>query len=47
MKLTIKVGDVLNEKVDVLICTANPGLQMTGGVNGDLLQRGETVSGMN
>ena len=40
MKLTIKVGDVLNEGVDVLICTANPGLQMTGGVNGELLQRG-------
>jgi hypothetical protein len=32
MKLIVKTGDVLNEVVDVLICTANPTL---GAVKGD------------
>jgi O-acetyl-ADP-ribose deacetylase len=40
MKVTVKQGDVLDEIVDVLICTANPTLGMSGGVNGALLQRG-------
>ena len=44
MKVIVKSGDVLDEKVDVLICTANPLLRMSGGVNGMLLQRdGRTV----
>jgi len=40
MKLIVKQGDVLDEAVDVLICTANPTLSMSGGVNGALLSRG-------
>ena len=40
MKLIIRQGDVLEEQVDVLICTANPTLGMTGGVNGALYTRG-------
>lgn len=34
MKITIKVGDVLAESADVLIATANPWLNLSGGVNG-------------
>jgi O-acetyl-ADP-ribose deacetylase (regulator of RNase III) len=40
MRTLVKVGDVLDEEVDILICTANPMLRMTGGVNGALLARG-------
>src|SRR4026207_1548801 len=40
MKLIVKHGDVLDEAVDVLVCTANPTLSMSGGVNGALLSRG-------
>jgi O-acetyl-ADP-ribose deacetylase len=40
MKVVVKNGDVLDEVVDVLICTANPTLSMSGGVNGALLARG-------
>ncbi|MEO0250256.1 MAG: macro domain-containing protein [candidate division WOR-3 bacterium] len=40
MHLLVKTGDVLDECVDVLICTANPTLAMSGGVSGDLLNRG-------
>lgn len=40
MKVVVKRGDVLDEIVDILICTANPTLGMSGGVNGALLQRG-------
>ena len=40
MKVIVKQGDVLDEAVDVLICTANPTLGMSGGVNGALLARG-------
>lgn len=40
MRLIVKTGDVLDEAVDVLICTANPTLTMSGGVNGALLERG-------
>lgn len=36
MKVIVRQGDVLDENVDVLICTANPTLRMTGGVNGAL-----------
>ena len=40
MKLIVHQGDVLDERVDVLICTANVSLNMSGGVNGAILQRG-------
>lgn len=40
MKIIVKAGDVLDEEVDVLICTANPWLAMSGGVNGAILSRG-------
>jgi len=40
MRVVVKVGDVLEEDVDVLLCTANALLRMSGGVNGALLQRG-------
>jgi O-acetyl-ADP-ribose deacetylase (regulator of RNase III) len=40
MNLAIKTGDVLNEACDLLICTANPQLNMSGGVNGAILLRG-------
>src|SRR5262245_41642262 len=40
MKVIVKQGDVLDEAADVLICTANPLLNMSGGVNGAILQRG-------
>ena len=34
MKIIVKVGDVLAETADVLISTANPWLNLSGGVNG-------------
>lgn len=34
MKVAIKIGDVLNESADVLVSTANPWLNLSGGVNG-------------
>ena len=40
MKCTVKVGDVLEERADVLICPANPWLSLSGGVNGAILVRG-------
>ena len=40
MGVVVKTGDVLDEEVDVLLCTANALLRMSGGVNGALLQRG-------
>jgi O-acetyl-ADP-ribose deacetylase (regulator of RNase III) len=40
MQISVKVGDVLDEAADALICTANPWLNMSGGVNGALLLRG-------
>lgn len=40
MEIEIEVGDILDVRVDALICSANPLLRMTGGVNGALLQRG-------
>jgi len=38
--ITVKVGDVLDEPADVLICSANPWLNLSGGVNGAILLRG-------
>src|SRR6516162_2484004 len=45
MKIEILVGDVLDVPADVLISTANPWLQMTGGVNLKIIlrPRGEDV----
>ena len=45
MKTEVLVGDVLNVAADVLISTANPWLQMTGGVNLAIMvrPRGEFV----
>lgn len=40
LTLTIKQGDVLDEAVDVLVATGNVKLQMTGGVNGAIFERG-------
>jgi O-acetyl-ADP-ribose deacetylase (regulator of RNase III) len=40
MQSEVKVGDVLDEPADVLISTANPWLNVSGGVNGAILLRG-------
>jgi O-acetyl-ADP-ribose deacetylase (regulator of RNase III) len=39
-KISIKIGDLLDETADVIISTANPWLNMSGGVNGAILSRG-------
>ena len=46
MKVEILVDDVLDVPADVLISTANPWLQMTGGVNLKIILRpqGEFVA---
>lgn len=43
MEVIVRLGDVLDEHVDILICTANPTLGMSGGVNGALYLRGGEV----
>jgi O-acetyl-ADP-ribose deacetylase len=45
MEIEVLVGDVLDVPADVLISTANPWLQMTGGVNLKIIlrPRGEIV----
>jgi len=40
LKCLVKVDDVLDEPADVLICPANPWLNLSGGVNGAILMRG-------
>lgn len=40
MRTIVKQGDILAERVDVLVCTANPQLNMSGGLNGEILGRG-------
>lgn len=40
MHTIVKQGDILEEVVDVLISTANPQLNMSGGINGEILCRG-------
>ena len=40
MNVRIVVGDVLDQAADVLISTANPQLNLSGGVNGAILLRG-------
>jgi len=41
MEIEIKTGDVLDEHADVLIATANPQLNMSGGVSGAIKPYGE------
>jgi O-acetyl-ADP-ribose deacetylase len=36
---TVKCGNILDEPADVLICSANVSLNLSGGVGADLLQR--------
>jgi O-acetyl-ADP-ribose deacetylase (regulator of RNase III) len=40
MNVTVVVGDVLDQAADVLVCPANPWLNMSGGVGGAVLARG-------
>lgn len=40
VRITVQSGDILDEPVDVLICSANPFLNLSGGVNGAILLRG-------
>lgn len=39
MKWCVKSGDILDEPADVLICSANPFLNLSGGVGGSFLLR--------
>jgi O-acetyl-ADP-ribose deacetylase (regulator of RNase III) len=39
MRCTIKQGDILDEPADVLVCSANVFLNLSGGVGGELLLR--------
>ena len=39
-EIAVKVGDLLDEAADVIVSTANPWLNMSGGVNGAVLSRG-------
>ncbi|MEZ6068770.1 MAG: macro domain-containing protein [Pirellulales bacterium] len=39
MNIVVHVGDILDHPADVLICTANPWLNMSGGVDGAVVAR--------
>jgi O-acetyl-ADP-ribose deacetylase (regulator of RNase III) len=39
MRWTIKTGNIIDEPADVLVCSANPHLTLSGGVGADLLAR--------
>ena len=39
MRCTLKAGNILDEPADVLVCSANPHLTLSGGVGADLLAR--------
>jgi O-acetyl-ADP-ribose deacetylase (regulator of RNase III) len=39
MKWTVKQGDIITEPADVLVCSANHSLNLSGGVGADLLGR--------
>ena len=44
MFFSVEVGDVFEKSADVLICPANPWLNLSGGVNGEILLRcGEEI----
>src|SRR5262245_8247902 len=40
MKVNVIVGDILDVPADVLICPANPWLNLSGGIGGAILLRG-------
>jgi O-acetyl-ADP-ribose deacetylase (regulator of RNase III) len=43
-EVIVRTGDLLDECADVIICPANPWLNLSGGVNGEILLRGgETI----
>lgn len=39
MRWSVKQGDILDVQADVLVCSANPWLNLSGGVGGDILLR--------
>lgn len=39
MRWTIKTGNIVDEPAEVLVCSANPHLTLSGGVGADLLAR--------
>jgi O-acetyl-ADP-ribose deacetylase (regulator of RNase III) len=39
MRWGVKRGDILDEPADVLVCSANPWLNLSGGVGGEILLR--------
>jgi O-acetyl-ADP-ribose deacetylase (regulator of RNase III) len=39
MRWIVKQGDILDEPADVLVCSANPWLNLSGGVGGEILLR--------
>jgi O-acetyl-ADP-ribose deacetylase (regulator of RNase III) len=39
MRWTLKTGNIVDEPADVLVCSANPHLTLSGGVGADLLVR--------
>lgn len=39
MRWSVKLGDILDEPADVLVCSANPWLNLSGGVGGEILLR--------
>src|SRR3954463_14172643 len=39
MRWSVKQGDILDEPADVLVCSANPWLNLSGGVGGEILLR--------
>jgi len=43
--IRFKVGDITKEKTDGLVCSGNVQLNMSGGVNGALLQAGGEAIG--
>ena len=40
MQVTFKMGDIVKEDVDGLVCSGNIWLNMSGGINGELLRLG-------
>ncbi|QDV27576.1 macro domain-containing protein [Aureliella helgolandensis] len=43
MNVVLTIGDVLDASADVLICTANPWLNMSGGINGAIRERCDEI----
>lgn len=39
MRWIVKQGDILAEPADVLVCSANVSLNLSGGVGGEILRR--------